>query len=110
MRYARRKDRNHGQVVSWLRQLGCSVLVVDCSQANAPDLVVGRNGSDGMAEVKPPGNIARTSQLRPGQAEFAEAWRGRDVVVLRTFEDCEALAQSLLYARKCCPTCGQVTR
>lgn len=95
MRYARRKDKNHGEVVSAFRALGCSVLVVDCSQANAPDLLVGRNGVDQLVEVKPQSNVKRTSQLRPGQAAFAASWKGRRVDVARNLDDVARIANGL---------------
>ena len=95
LRYARRKDKNHGEVVSAFRALGCSVLVIDCSQANAPDLLVGRNGVDQLVEVKPQSNVKRTSQLRPGQVDFAVSWKGRYVVVARTVDDVARIANGL---------------
>ena len=94
-RYARKKDKNHGTIISCLRGLGCSVLVIDCSQANAPDICFGRSGVDQLAEIKPPSNVARTSQLREGQVKFAASWNGRAVVVLRTVEDGERVVREM---------------
>lgn len=96
-RFARRKDTSHLTVVSAFVAHGCSVLVIDCSAANAWDLEVGFLGRDHGVEVKPTHEQAKANrrkdlaELRPSQAAFFAKWRGAPVQVVRTVEDVAAL-------------------
>lgn len=93
-RFARRKDTSHLAIVAAFVAHGCSVLVIDCSAANAWDLEVGFLGRDHGVEVKPThvkGRAYATTLPRPSQAAFFAKWRGAPVQVVRTVEDVAAL-------------------
>lgn len=82
-----RRDLTEPVIVLALLQAGFSVKRI--SGEDVPDLVLGRNGIDVMAEVK-----TGKKKLKPGQAEFAEAWRGRKPLVLRSLDDVLVLLRS----------------
>lgn len=81
-RFARKKDLNHRQIVEAFRAHGCSVLVTESGRAGVPDLLVGRGGENWLVEIKQPGE-----KLSSRQEEWASAWRGGLVVVVRCPED-----------------------
>jgi Holliday junction resolvase len=76
-RRAAKRDDAEPAVVERLRQLGASVARV--SGEDTPDLLVGWRGHTYLAEVK-----TGKAKLKPGQAEFARAWRGSPIATLRT--------------------------
>ena len=95
-RFRRHKDASHPTVVSAFKAQGCSVLVIDCSAADAWDLEVGLLGKDHPVEVKPTlvkGRSIATTLPRPSQAKFFASWRGAPVQVVRTVDDVVKLTQ-----------------
>lgn len=85
MRRASKVDGNQEQIVRALRAVGCSVLSLAPLGRGAPDLLVGRNRSTWLLELK----VGR-EKVNDAQAMFREGWRGCPVVVARSVE--EALA------------------
>lgn len=84
-RFRRNKDASHSVVVDAFRRAGASVLVIDCSAAGAPDLLVGVAGRSLLVEVKNPagkGMDKRRTRLAPAQEAFAASWRGSPVHVV----------------------------
>jgi Holliday junction resolvase len=79
-----RIDRNHGEIVQALRQVGASVQSLASVGRGCPDLLVGYRGLVFVMEVK-----AAKGKLRPLQEEWREGWRG-PVHIVRTVD--EALA------------------
>lgn len=79
-RRAARRDQSEDVIVLALIRLGYSVLRI--STKDAPDLLVGKGGRSALIECKTGKN-----QLRPGQQQFADQWRGEAVAVVRTVED-----------------------
>jgi len=93
-RYARGKDASHRAVVAAFKALGCSVLVIDCSAADAWDLEVGFAGRDHGVEVKPEhvkGRAYSNTMPRESQALFFAKWRGAQIQVVRNVDDAAAL-------------------
>ncbi len=78
---AGKPDGNQAEIVSALRELGATVLIISGVGHNAPDLVVGYRGRNFLMEVKQPGE-----DLRPGQQDWHDQWAGR-VCVVRSPED-----------------------
>ena len=87
MRRAAKRDLTEPTIVLALLQAGFSVQRV--SGDHCADLVIGRNGIDRWAEVK-----TGTRKLKPGQAEWAERWRGAKPLVLRTLDDAQKLIET----------------
>jgi hypothetical protein len=84
-------DGTHTAIVQALRQAGCSVLDLRSLGSGAPDLLVGFRGRDRLLEVK----TAR-GRLLEAQKDFALAWRGHEVSVVRSVD--EALAAFSIYS------------
>ena len=78
---AGKPDGNQAEIVSALRELGATVLIISGVGHNAPDLVVGYRGRNFLMEVKQPGE-----DLRPGQQDWHAAWQG-EVNVVRSISD-----------------------
>lgn len=103
MRYARRTDDNHSEVVKALRALGWSVLDLSRVGGGCPDLLAARNGTTVLVEVKRPaapsmGKDGYARRGKPGALEesqeaFRAEWKGR-VVVLRTIHDAASLSSA----------------
>lgn len=79
MRY--RVDKNQKLIVSFLRELGCTVLVLSQVGNGSPDLLVGFRGRNILMEVKNEGE-----ELRSNQKKFIGEWKGNAYVV-RTRHD-----------------------
>lgn len=91
MRRAARKDSNHQQIVSALRQAGCYVL--DISQLkNCCDLMVARAGKWVALEIKDGDKPKSARKLTPGEQTFLEqaGWRAPVKVVTSVDEAIEA--------------------
>lgn len=87
MRLKAKRDAVEASIVRILRAAGCSVAFV--SGKDVPDLLIGIRGRNVVAEVK-----TGKAKLRPGQAAWAEAWRGDKPVVLRSVDDALALVRA----------------
>jgi hypothetical protein len=85
-RHPPKRDSSEKEIIAVLRAAGCTVYQV--GGKDVPDLVIGMRGRNVVAEVKT-GN----AKLRPGQAAWAEAWRGDKPVVLRSVDDALALVR-----------------
>lgn len=85
MRRASKVDTNQGEIVRALRAVGCSVLSLAPLGKGAPDLLVGRNRSTWLLELK-----TGRAKVNDAQAFFRESWKGCSVHVVRTAD--EALA------------------
>ena len=82
MRRARRVDRNHAEIRTVLRALGCEVEDLSDVGRGVPDLLVRtRQGTVLLVEVKdgeaPPSRRA----LTPDEAAFANRWASSYVIV-----------------------------
>jgi hypothetical protein len=77
-----KRDTNHGDVVGWYRDLGCSVLDLANMGAGVPDLLVARDGRLDLVEVK-----YEKGTLTKDQKEFIDKWTQSEVVIVRTHFD-----------------------
>jgi hypothetical protein len=74
-----KRDAIHSEVVGAFRGMGLSVYDASHAGRSFPDLVVGHAGLNHLVELK-----TGKAPLTPGQVAFATAWRGGQVVVLRS--------------------------
>jgi hypothetical protein len=88
------KDRNHDEVVKWLKALGASVQSLTAIGDGAPDLLIGYRGVNVLAEVKDGRLEPARRKLRPNQVKWHASWRGQ-VDVVECAEDAIALLKRL---------------
>lgn len=81
MRRAARTDDNQEQIVSALRQVGASVLIMSQLGGGAPDLAVGIFGRTYFLEVKDGSKPPSQQRLTPEEAIFQNEWKGHYRVV-----------------------------
>jgi hypothetical protein len=79
-RYANRRDANEKDIVTALRQIGCTVIMQDDI-----DLLVGYRGKNFLLEVKMPKGVIEDSQV-----ELLKTWRGQYNIV-RSVEEAVAV-------------------
>lgn len=87
MRRARRADDNRAALHEGWIKLGGSWLDLVPEFGGEPDALVGWRGADRLIEIKNPLGDARARRLRPKQAAWHRAWRGRRPVVVETLAD-----------------------
>lgn len=77
-----RRDGNHRDIAARYESLGSSW--VDCADLgdDRPDGIVGTAGVTDFVEVK-----SEDGEVTPGQATFAQKWRGSRVFVIRNEDD-----------------------
>lgn len=95
-RYARRRDKNHGELQRAFEQLGCSV--ADLSGAGIPgwpDVVVGVAGRNHLVEFKNPETRYGRAGLNDNQQAFARDWRGGKLYAVSTVQEVAALVRNL---------------
>lgn len=80
-RRARKVDANQAQIISGMRAIGASVMIVN----GDVDLICGFRGVNYLLEVK----ASRKSQLKASQIKLLDEWRGQ-YAIITTLE--EALA------------------
>jgi hypothetical protein len=76
-----RIDRNHGEIVQALRQVGASVTSTARVGRGFPDIVVGFRGQNYLLEIKQGKGLVRAQQ-----AQFFNEWAGKAHVV-RSVDD-----------------------
>ena len=84
----RRSDLNQSEIVSGLREIGCSVLVLSNVGHGCPDICVSRAGSTMMMEIK-----SAKGKLTPDEEKFISCWRGRYAIVRSLDEAIEVVRQ-----------------
>ena len=99
LRTASRVDRNQPQIVSALRQIGCSVLHLH-QLKNCFDILVGYRGRTFLMEIK----ATTADKLTDGEAEFQRTWRGSTYHVVYTVDQALRIVTSPP-ERFTCPTC-----
>jgi Holliday junction resolvase len=82
MRVRGRTDRNQSELVSILRELGCTVTSLADTGGGTPDLLVGHRGLTYLIEVK----AHRKAKLTDDQQRWHAAWRGAPVLVVHSPE------------------------
>ena len=81
MRKAARVDANQGEIVSALKQAGCSVQSLAAVGDGVPDLLVGRAGVNYCLEVKDGSKSPSRRRLTSDQFTWTVAWNGQVDVV-----------------------------
>ena len=95
MRYAKRTDDNHRDVVDEFREVMPDATVFDASGAGNgfPDLVIGWQGRNYLFEVKDPEKCPSARSLTDAQKDFHIGWQGQVTVVHSAAEICATLAR-----------------
>jgi len=86
MRRAARVDANQSEIVSALRQAGCSVQCLHTIGKGCPDLLVGHWGINVLLKVKSGWRISgglrsAYKRLTPDEKQWHESWQGQVIVV-----------------------------
>lgn len=95
MRRAARTDATQTEIVSALRQMGCSVALTHQVGNDFPDLVVGYRGRTFLVELKDGRKPPSKRTLSAGQRRFATMWRGDAVLTFTSVDDAIAALVSL---------------
>ncbi len=83
MRRAGKRDANHAQIRTALRDVGCSVLDLGNVGEGCLDLLVATpRGRTLLMEIKDGTKPPSARKLTPDQEAFIRAWKGEVVVVL----------------------------
>jgi len=82
-RRARKVDANQAQIISGLRAIGASVMIVN----GEIDLVCGYRGVNYLLEVK----ASRKSQLKASQVKLLDEWRGQYAIITSLDEAYDAI-------------------
>lgn len=120
MRRAAKRDGNERRIIAYLKRVGCSVLQL--SQAGAPDLLIGFDNVNLLAEIK-----SKSGTLTSQQTEFFNVWSGQKSVI-HSVAEAKQLLKSIMPTRiyecsehglfekkerisqeplKICPQCGK---
>ena len=93
MRYDKRTDDNHREVVDELRKTMPEASVFDASGCGNgfPDLVLGIAGRNYLFEIKDPAKCPSARSLTDHQKDFHAAWQGQVHVVHSAAEICATL-------------------
>ena len=81
MRLKAKVDANQKQIVSALRDAGCSVQSLAATGRGVPDLLVGIAGKNLLMEVKDGDKPPSARKLTPDEKAWHEAWTGQIAVV-----------------------------
>ena len=81
MRLKAKVDANQKQIVTALRDAGCSVQSLAATGRGVPDLLVGRDGKNLLLEIKDGSKRPSERKLTPDQKTWHSAWRGQIHVV-----------------------------
>jgi hypothetical protein len=91
MRRAAKKDARHAEMVADLRKMGFSVIDLSRVGDSCPDLLVGRQRLDLIAEVKTRLTkhkiVSPTQYLTDGQRDLHARWRGSPIFAAFTAEE-----------------------
>ena len=90
------RDATHAEIAEALEAFGWTVEDTSKLGGDFPDMVIGQGGITDMVEAK----SGAKAKLQPGQKTFAEKWRGRPVVVLRSRSEAEAWARRERHERR----------
>lgn len=90
-RRASRVDDNQREIVTALRQMGCSVSHLHAVGSGCPDILVGYQRRNYLLEIKDGSKPPSAQKLTPDQVTWHALWRGEVVVVLSVAEAIEAV-------------------
>lgn len=75
------RDANESRIVSYLRNMGCTVQLLHGTTTGLPDLLVGFRKQNFLFEIK-----TENGKRSPGQIRWHENWRGQ-VHTIRTIDE-----------------------
>ena len=81
MRARGRLDANHGEIVKYLRSIGCSVQSLAGIGKGCPDLLVSRSGVNFVFEVKDPDKPPSAQKLTEDEQKWWDNWTGAGGVI-----------------------------
>jgi Holliday junction resolvase len=95
-KHGAKKDANHKELVTALKEL--SVQVIDTSQLGGgfPDLICCVRRETLLVEIKNTNTGYGRRGLNKNQKEFAESWTGGPIYVIKNLDDVESLANGRL--------------
>lgn len=86
MRRAAKTDDNQKRIVAALRRSGATVLHLHTIGQGCPDLLIGWQGKNILAELKDGDKIQSKQKLTPDEIQWHERWRGQ-VAVITSVDD-----------------------
>lgn len=86
MRRAAKRDDNHQEIVTALRQAGASVIDLGAVGHGVPDLLVGHRGKTLLLEIKDGKKCPSARHLTPDQEKFFASWQGGTLAVVDNVE------------------------
>lgn len=92
--FACRVDANQKEIVSILRQLGASVLMLHKVGFGCPDILVGFNGKNALVEIKDGNNPPSQQKLTALEEQFFLSWSGQ-VSLIKNAEEALGLIQAM---------------
>lgn len=94
MRRAAKIDSNQPAIVQILRQLGCTVQHLHTIGKGCPDILIGINGLNILAEIKDGNKPPSQRNLTPDEKEWHLNWRGQ-VSIIESVDDAINLVSSI---------------
>lgn len=95
MKYSKiNRDRNHSVIVDALLMAGCSVLDLAMVGDSCPDILVGFRNDQGRYNILMEIKSSTKAQIKPGQVDFRNNWKGLTTVV-RTADEALMIVESL---------------
>lgn len=95
MRLRAKVDANHAQIVRALRQIGCSVQSLAQLGKGVPDLLVARNGSMWLMEIKDGNKPPSGRKLTEDETSWCARWRA-PVYIVESVDDALLIAENRL--------------
>lgn len=81
MRRAAKVDDNQSEIVSALRDIGCSVQTLAAVGKGVPDLLVGYRGINWLMEIKDGAKTKSQQKLTDDQVKWHSSWLGEVYVI-----------------------------
>jgi hypothetical protein len=83
---AKRTDSNQREIVDALRKCGASVFILSNVGKGCPDLLIGMNGKNFLAEIKDGSKPPSGQKLTEREQVFFNSWKGQ-VCLLRSIDE-----------------------
>lgn len=81
-----RADSNQPEIVAALRKAGATVQHLHTVGKGCPDILIGINGLNLLAEIKDGTKVKSARKLTPLETEWHETWRGQ-IAIIETVDD-----------------------
>lgn len=96
MKYGAKKDANHKEIVDALTAMGANVLDLSSLGCGVPDILVWTVRGWILADIKNPNTAYGKKGLNKRQREWAAAWKGGPVYIIRTVDEAKLLVEGKL--------------